>query len=78
MIVFNEIQRQQLHIFIHLNVFFYMNKDFHLQMSFSSNISNYDSTCEQIKIKKIDNIVNRMQKLLKFDQKYMKKIKSIM
>ena len=47
-------------------------------MNFSSNISDYDSTHKRIKIKKIDDIVNRMQKLLKFDQKYMKKIKSIM
>ena len=55
-----------------------MNKDFHLRMNFSSNILNYDSTREQIKIKKIDDIVNQMQKLLKFDQKYIKKIKSTM
>ena len=67
MIVFNEIQRQQSRIFVHFNVFFYMNKDFHLQMNFNSNISNYDSTREQIKTKKIDDIVNRMQKLLKFN-----------
>ena len=58
--------------------FFYMNKDFHSQMNFSSNTSNYNSIHERIKIKKIDDIVNRMQKLLKFAQKYIKKIKSIM
>ena len=58
--------------------FFYMNKDFHLRMSFSLNISDYDSIRKQIKAKKIDDIVNRMQKLLKFDQKHMKKIRSIM
>ena len=58
--------------------FFYMNKDFHSRISFSSNISNYDSTRERIEAEKIDDIVNRMQKLLKFNQKYMKKIKSTM
>ena len=58
--------------------FFYMNKDFYLRMSFSPNISNYDSIRERIETKKIDDIVNRMQKLLKFDQKHMKKIRSTM
>ena len=47
-------------------------------MSFSSNTPNYDSTRERIKVKKIDDIVNRMQKLLEFDQKHMKKIRSTM
>ena len=47
-------------------------------MNFSSNISNYDSTRKRIKAKKIDDIMNKMQKLLKFDQKHMKKIKSTM
>ena len=78
MIVFNEVQWQQQCIFIHLNVFFYMNKNFHLRMSFSSNTSDYNSTHKRIKVKKIDDIVNRMQKLLKFDQKHMKKIRSTM
>ena len=58
--------------------FFYMNKDFHSRMSFNSNISNYDLTRERIEAEKIDNIVNQMQKLLKFDQKHMKKIRSTM
>ena len=58
--------------------FFYMNKSFHSRINFSSNISNFDLTRERIKIKKIDDIVNQMQKLLKFDQKHMKKIRSIM
>ena len=47
--------------------FFYMNKDFHSRISFSLNISNYDSIRERIKTKKIDDIVNKMQKLLEFD-----------
>ena len=47
-------------------------------MNFNLNILNYNSTREQIEIKKIDDIVNRMQKLLKFNQKYIKKIKSTM
>ena len=55
-----------------------MNKGFHSRINFSSNILDYDSIREQIEAKKIDDIVNRMQKLLKFDQKHMKKIKSTM
>ena len=47
-------------------------------MSFSSNTSDYDSTRERIETEKTDDIVNRMQKLLKFDQKHMKEIKSTM
>ena len=58
--------------------FFYMNKDFHSRMSFSSNTSNYDSTRERIEAEKINDIINRMQKLLKFDQKHMKEIRSTM
>ena len=53
-----------------------MNKDFHSRMNFSSNILNYDLTRERIETEKIDDIVNRMQKLLKFNQKHMKKIRS--
>ena len=58
--------------------FFYMNKDFHSRMSFSPNTSNYDSIRERIEAEKVDDIVNRMQKLLKFDQKRMKEIRSTM
>ena len=47
-------------------------------MRFSLNTSDYDLTCKRIEAEKTDDIVNRMQKLLKFDQKYMKKIRSIM
>ena len=36
-------------------------------MSFSSNTSNYDSTRERIETEKIDDIVNKMQKLLKLN-----------
>ena len=58
--------------------FFYINKDFHSRINFSSNISNYNSTRERIETKKINDIINRMQKLLKFDQKHIKKIRSTM
>ena len=58
--------------------FFYMNKGFHSRMNFSPNTSNYDSTCERIKTEKTDDIVNRMQELLEFDQKHIKKIRSTM
>ena len=56
-----------------LMFFFYMNKDFHSRMSFNSNTSNYNLTRERIEAEKIDDIVNRMQKLLKFDQSTWKK-----
>ena len=78
MIVFSEVQWQQQRIFVHFNVFFYMNKNFHSRMSFSLNTSNYDLTRKRIEAEKTDDIVNRMQKLLKFDQKHMKKIRSTM
>ena len=58
--------------------FFNMNKDFHSRMNFNSNISNYDSIRKRIEVKKIENIVYRMQKLLKFDQKCIKKIQLTM
>ena len=55
-------------VFLFISMFFfYMNKDFYSQMNFSSNTSNYDSIRERIEAKKIDDIVNRMQKLLKFN-----------
>ena len=47
-------------------------------MNFSPNISDYNLTRERIEAEKIDNIMNKMQKLLKFDQKHMKKIRSTM
>ena len=47
-------------------------------MNLSSTISNYDSTSERFEVEKIDDIVNRMQKLLEFDQKHIKKTRSIM
>ena len=55
-----------------------MNKNFHSQINFNSNISNYDSIHERIKTEKINNIVIKMHKLLKFNSKYMKKIKLTM
>ena len=55
-----------------------MNKDFHSRINFNLNTSNYDSIRERIEIKKIDDIVNKMQKLLEFNQKHIKKIKSTM
>ena len=44
-----------------------MNKDFHSQINFNSNISNYNLIRERIETKKINDIINRMQKLLKFN-----------
>ena len=47
-------------------------------MSFSPNIPNYNSTRERIEAEKVNDIVNRMQKLLEFDQKHMKEMRSTM
>ena len=44
-----------------------MNKNFHSRMNFNSNISNYNLIRERIETEKINDIINRMQKLLKFD-----------
>ena len=55
-----------------------MNKNFYLQISFNLNIPNYNLIRKRSKTKKINDIVNGMQKLLKFNQKHTKKIKSKM
>ncbi len=40
-----------------LMTFFYFNKDFHSQMSFNSDTTDYKTTHQHIKVRKIDDIV---------------------
>jgi len=56
---------------------FYFNKDFHLWMSFDSDTTDYKTTHQRIKIKKIDDIVIWMSELLIFNHQQLKKIKQI-
>ncbi len=44
------------------------NKSFHLRMSFNLNTINYEITRARIKIKKINDIIVKMKKLLIFDR----------
>ncbi len=48
-------------------IFFYFNKEFHFWMSFDSDTTDYEITCEQIEVRKADDIVIWMKKLLNFD-----------
>ena len=48
-------------------IFFYFNKEFHLQMSFDSDTTDYETTCEQLEARKTDDIVIQMKELLSFD-----------
>jgi len=56
---------------------FYFNKDFHLWMSFDSDTTDYKTTRQRIEIRKIDDIVIWMSKLLIFNHQQLKKIKQI-
>ncbi len=47
--------------------FFYFNKEFHLWMSFDSDTTDYETTCERLKARKADDIVIQMKELLSFD-----------
>ncbi len=50
-----------------LMISFYFNKDFHLWMSFNSDMIDYKMTRQRIETRKIDDIVIWMSKLLIFD-----------
>jgi len=58
-------------------IFFYFNKDFHSRMSFNSDTTDYEITCERLKAKKADDIVIWMKELLSFDHQQLKKTKLI-
>jgi len=56
---------------------FYFNKDFHLQMSFDSDMTDYETIHQRIEARKIDDIVIQMSELLIFNHQQLKKIKQI-
>jgi len=56
---------------------FYFNKEFHSRMSFDSNTTDYETTCERLEAKKADDIVIQMKELLSFDRQQLKKTKLI-
>ncbi len=58
-------------------IFFYFNKEFHFQMSFDSDIIDYETTHERLEVKKADDIIIWMKELLNFDHQQLKKMKLI-
>jgi len=46
-------------------------------MSFDSDTTDYETTCERLKARKADDIVIQMKKLLNFDHQQLKKTKLI-
>ncbi len=58
-------------------ILFYFNKEFHSQMSFNSNTTDYETTCERLEARKADDIVIQMKELLNFNHQQLKKTKLI-
>ncbi len=58
-------------------IFFYFNKEFHSWMSFNSDTTNYEMTCEQLEARKANDIIIWMKELLIFDHQQLKKMKLI-
>ncbi len=58
-------------------ILFYFNKEFHSWMSFNSNTTDYETTCEWFEARKADDIVTWMKELLSFDHQQLKKTKLI-
>ena len=58
-------------------ILFYFNKEFHSQMSFNSDTTDYKVTCEWLEARKANNIVIWMKKLLSFNHQQLKKMKLI-
>ncbi len=58
-------------------IFFYFNKEFHSRMSFNSDTTDYETTCERLEARKADDIVIWMKELLNFDHQQLKKTKLI-
>jgi len=56
---------------------FYFNKNFHSQISFDSNMIDYEITHERLETRKVDDIVIKMKELLIFDCQQLKKTKKI-
>ncbi len=62
---------------ITLMILFYFNKEFHSRMSFNSDTTDYETTCERLKARKADDIVIWIKELLNFDHQQLKKTKLI-
>jgi len=60
-----------------LMISFYFNKEFHSQMSFDSNMIDYEITYERFKARKANDIVIWMKELLSFNHQQLKKTKLI-
>ncbi len=60
-----------------LMISFYFNKEFHSQMSFNSDTTDYETTCKRLEARKVDDIVIQMKELLIFDHQQLKKTKQI-
>ncbi len=58
-------------------ILFYFNKEFHSQMSFNSDTTDYKTTCERLEAKKANDIIIWMKELLSFDHQQLKKTKLI-
>ncbi len=56
---------------------FYFNKEFHLQMSFNSDTTDYEITCKRLEARKVDDIIIQMKKFLIFNHQQLKKTKQI-
>ncbi len=56
---------------------FYFNKDFHLRMSFNSDMTDYKITRKRLEARKVNDIVIQMKKLLIFDRQQLEKTKQI-
>ncbi len=48
-------------------ILFYFNKEFHSQMSFNSDTTDYKTTCEWLKVKKANDIIIQIKELLNFN-----------
>ncbi len=62
---------------ITLMIFFYFNKEFHSWMSFDSDTTDYEITCERLEARKADDVIIWMKELLIFDHQQLKKTKQI-
>ncbi len=62
---------------ITLMILFYFNKEFHSRMSFNSDTTDYETTCERLEARKADDIVIWIKELLNFDHQQLKKTKLI-
>ncbi len=58
-------------------IFFYFNKEFHFQMSFNSDTTDYKTTCERLEAKKANDIIIWMKELLNFNHQQLKKMRLI-